>query len=293
MQSFDAEEFPHTGFTISNPGETAIDVDGGSALIPLGLLPGENVQDGFALLDSTLLLQASALNEEGGGRADIRTTYRMDLADARIMRFSVSDGRWVRAIHAIRAESIDNIDFRFTPRMEPDGVLGHYGNYTDTSGNADYRLQTSSLYFEGGNIVSDNEFILIGANTIRQNALKLDLSEAQVVTRFQEELGRQLLVVGPYPQPIAHIPLLYGGPESLDRGNGVVTTTAAYPMLTYNNALIARQDVYLPRYGWSAMDEAAFKTWKKLGFTPHSIEGFTTSAMYGGSLRCSVKVLER
>lgn len=168
-QGFDLEEFPYTGFKIVNPGDTTIELDGTSALRPVGILPGENIQDGFALLDSTLLLQVSALNA-AGGRADIRTTYRMDvaarrldplflralifdqgvvaqgrararaqamdLADARMMRFDESGGTWVRAIRAIRAEPIDSIDFRFTPRMEPDGVLGHYGNYTDTSGNA-------------------------------------------------------------------------------------------------------------------------------------------------------------
>jgi len=264
------------------------------------------------------------------------------------------------------------------------------------AGYADYRLQTSSLYFEGGNIVSDEDFILIGANTIRHNALKLDLSATDVATQFQKELGRPVLVVGPYPQPIAHIdmmitplgggrilladsnagariaenamrndpesveaferyceenffghpaitevhgkddrvlnapavlgktqemialsraigpvldgiasslkhygykveriPLLYGGPESQDSRTGNNTNVAAYPMLTYNNALITGHDVYLPHYGWPVMDQAALDTWKKLGFTPHAIEGLTISAMYGGALRCSVKVLER
>jgi len=264
------------------------------------------------------------------------------------------------------------------------------------AGFADYPLQVSSLYFEGGNIVSDQDFILIGANTIRHNALKLELSPTDVATRFQQELGRPVLVVGPYPQPIAHIdmmitplgggrilladsnagariaenalrndpdsveaferyceehffghpaiseihgkdgkvlnapevrgktqkaielsraigpvldgiasslehygykveriPLLYGGPESLDSPTADDKNIAAYPMLTYNNVLIAGQDVYLPRYGWPAMDEAARNTWETLGFTPHSIDGLTISAMYGGALRCSVKVLER
>jgi len=169
-QGFDPVEFPNTGFTIANPGQAEVFIDGESALVPIGRLPGENIQDGFALLDNTLLLQLSA-TDAANGRAVIRTTYRMDvsarrlgrenlrnllfdqgvvategrasararymdLADARMMRFDESDGRWIRAIRAIRADSIDDIDFRFTPRMEPDGILGHYGNYTDVSGNA-------------------------------------------------------------------------------------------------------------------------------------------------------------
>jgi len=264
------------------------------------------------------------------------------------------------------------------------------------SDHAGYRVQTSDLHFEGGNIVSDDEYILVGANTIRQNALEMELSEVDVVIRFQNALGRPVLVVGPYPQPIAHIdmmltplgkgrilladanegiriaeeasqndpesveafehfceehffghptisrgpgrdgqmlspptvsgkthemielsrliaplldgiasslehygyrveriPFLFGGPESIDNENGEFSSTAAYPMLTYNNVLITEGDVYLPRYGWPAMDKAATNTWKNLGFTTHPIEGLTISAMYGGALRCSVKVLER
>jgi len=269
-------------------------------------------------------------------------------------------------------------------------MAGHIAEF------ADYHLQTSTLYFEGGNIVSDDEYILIGANTIRYNSLKLEQDEVDIVIRFQKELGRPVLVLGPYPQPIAHIdmmitplgdgrilvadshagarivetamkndpeaveaferyceehffghraiteiqsksgqilhapeirgktekmialsrtigaaldgvatslerygykveriPLLYGGPESFKKSTDEVSTLAAYPILTYNNVLITGQDVYLPRFGLKAMDDAALRTWENLGFTTHTIEGLTISAMYGGALRCSVKVLER
>jgi len=191
-QLFDQQEFPYTGFTVSNPGQTPITLDGASALIPLGLLPGENVQDGFALLDSTLLLELSATNE-AGGRADIRTTYRMDIgprmlepsyiesllrsqgvveqgrarararamgrADARVMRFVTEEngGTWVRAARAIRAQS--RADIRFTPRMAPDGVLGHYGNYSDTSGNLYVWavMDRNSKYAVGLTVDRDND----------------------------------------------------------------------------------------------------------------------------------------
>lgn len=272
-----------------------------------------------------------------------------------------------------------------------DSVMAGY-----VAARAGYRLQTSALYFEGGNVVSDGDFVFIGANTIRYNAIKLNLAEAEVAVRFQDELGRRVLVIGPYPQPIAHIdmmmtplgdgrilvadsfagariaehavkndpqsvtaferwceehffghpaikeihgrhgevieppeilgkttgiiersraigpaldgiaqslegygykvermPLLDGGPETLDSNDGEPTGVAAYPMLTYNNVLLSESDVYLPAYGWPAMDRAARDRWQALGFQPHAIEGLTISAMYGGALRCSVKVLDR
>jgi hypothetical protein len=262
-----------------------------------------------------------------------------------------------------------------------------------------YRVQPSGLLFEGGNIVSDEEHILIGANTIRHNAGELDVSDAEVVLRFEEELGRRVLVVGPFPQPIAHIdmaitplgggriavadsaagaaiaeralkenpasvaafekwceehffgdpairelkgadgpltaprvtgrtaemiaksrevaplldgvaaslekhgyrvvrvPLLFGGPEAEPDGGDAGKMRAAYPMLTYNNVILeagpAGQHVYLPRYGWPAMDDAAREAWTALGFTPRPVDGLTISAMYGGALRCAVKVLAR
>jgi len=265
---------------------------------------------------------------------------------------------------------------------------------------AGYELEQSSLYFEGGNIVSDDEFILIGANTIRHNAMKLELSEIEVVLEFQEELGRRVLVIGPVPQPVAHIdmiltplgnrrvlladasagiriaehaletdpdsitgfekyceehffghpaireihakdggttsapqvqgktrkaielsrlvaptldgiatalerygyqvdrvPFLFGGPRSKDNEDEQAPLKADYPMLTYNNVLIEDdiegKIVYLPRYGWPAMDDAASEIWEELGFSPRPIEGLTISAMYGGALRCSVKVVGR
>lgn len=262
-----------------------------------------------------------------------------------------------------------------------------------------YRVQPSGLLFEGGNIVSDEAHILIGANTIRHNAVALDVPDAEVVLRFEEELGRRVLVIGPFPQPIAHIdmaitplgdgriavadsaagaaiaeralkdnpasvaaferwceehffgdpaireltgaggpltapnvtgrtaemiakskevapvldgvaaslerygyrvvrvPLLFGGPEAEPKAGDAERMRAAYPMLTYNNVIVeadgAGRRVYLPRYGWPAMDDAAREAWAALGFAVRQIDGLTISAMYGGALRCSVKVLAR
>jgi hypothetical protein len=282
---------------------------------------------------------------------------------------------------------------RADDRLMAEVIARHGGN--------EYRVRPSGLFFEGGNIVSDLEHIFIGANTIRRNAVELGVAETEVVVRFEEELGRPVLVVGPFPQPVAHIdmiatplgarrialadpaagariataaleaapgsvadfersvedhffgnpaikevtgmrglitvpevrgrtkemiahsleiapvldrvaqslerygyqveriPLLYGGPEDHPEAGDDQTAMmrAAYPMLTYNNVIVEDdvegKIVYLPRYGWPAMDDAARQAWTALGFTTRPIDGLTISAMYGGALRCSVKVLAR
>ena len=65
------------------------------------------------------------------------------------------------------------------------------------------------------------------------------------------------------------------------------------PILVLLEKEQGRRSVYLPRYGWPAMDQAAQKAWRALGFEPRPIDGLTISAMYGGALRCAVKVLEK
>jgi hypothetical protein len=249
-------------------------------------------------------------------------------------------------------------------------------------------------------VVSDEVHVLIGENTIQHNARELGASPVDIVLRFEQELGRRVLVVGPFPQPVAHIdmvitplgdgrlvvadpgagarlaerelaahpeavaafesycegrffgdprirelplrdggtseapelagktremaarsralapildgiaaslaqagyrvdrvPFLFGGPESRPPDAAEDANRAAYPMLTYNNVLIESDVdgnvVYLPSYGWPAFDAAAQEAWRSIGFEPRPIEGLATSAMYGGSLRCAVKVLSR
>lgn len=268
-----------------------------------------------------------------------------------------------------------------------------------------YDVMESKLFFEGGNIVSDEQHVFIGANTIRYNANRWVLTEAQIVGLFEKELGRKVLVVGPLPQPIGHIdmmmtplgdrrialadtaagaaivgellandagaierfetsteasffgapgirtlklldgrtltapalggrtaamvtasesmapvldgiaaalqshgyevvriPMLYGGPESeapagTPAEEAEAGSAVTYPMLTYNNVLIEHAEstatVYAPVYGLAELDEAAAAAWQALGFAVRPVTGLTISAMYGGVLRCSVKVLER
>jgi len=66
----------------------------------------------------------------------------------------------------------------------------------------------SELLFEGGNVVSDATTAFVGADTIAANAVELGLDEEEVARRFERTLGRRVQVVGPVPQPVAHIDLV-------------------------------------------------------------------------------------
>ncbi len=266
----------------------------------------------------------------------------------------------------------------------------------------DLPLEYATLNFEGGNIVADRDFVFIGANTIRRNAIDKNKTERAIAEQFREELGKQVIVIGPAPQPVGHIDMMLtplGGRRlmladpgwgariatqattdnpaalaafennaeadffghrditsvtalsgeiirppaivgttrlaiadseaiapTLDRvadtltdlgfevfrvpylqrmppplesiaAGETITSQPGYPQLTYNNVLIetddARNTVYLPAYGWAALDDAGAEAWRAQGYHVVQIPGFTTNAMYGGALRCSVKVLRR
>lgn len=90
--------------------------------------------------------------------------------------------------------------------------------------------------------------------------------------------------------------------RSLDRQQAIadgetIPANPGYPQITFNNVLLesdgGEKTVYLPTYGWESFDRAAVETWHKLGYRVTTVPGFTTTAMYGGALRCSVKVLSR
>lgn len=66
----------------------------------------------------------------------------------------------------------------------------------------------SELLFEGGNIVSDATHAFIGADTILANVLELEIDADEAVRRFERALGRRVHVIGPSPQPVAHIDLV-------------------------------------------------------------------------------------
>lgn len=256
----------------------------------------------------------------------------------------------------------------------------------------------SELYFEGGDLVCDEEAVFTGMNTLQYNMELLQETSQSIAARFEKTFGRPLIVVGKEQPSIAHIDLIVTplgrgviavadsrpaaslvsqirttSPEEIQtfeqhcgkmffgredivqiknlsgnliarpslehethtaiqasleiaqelddiasdfatRGYEVVRIPAlipdlkpelnsageempGYPMLTYNNVLLEERDgetiVYLPQYGLPALDVAAAKCWKELGYQVKTIPGFATSSMYGGSLRCCTKVLIR
>ena len=70
------------------------------------------------------------------------------------------------------------------------------------------RVRESSLYFAGGNLLADERHAFVGADLIRDNVADLELSPEEIVRRFREELGREVLVVGESPQPAAHLDMI-------------------------------------------------------------------------------------
>ena len=115
------------------------------------------------------------------------------------------------------------------------------------------------------------------------------------------ELGRVFDRIGQgleeHGYTVYRVPFLFGGPESVAPDRSEAGQRAGYPMLTYNNVLLeVSQDVrraYVPRYGLQALDAAGAEAWSRAGFHVAPIDGLTISAMYGGALRCAVKVLGR
>jgi hypothetical protein len=193
---FGTQGLLNTGFSIASPEQLSLSLQGQTSYFSdVGLLPDEDLQESFALYDGTLLLEVEAL-DPSGIRANVRTTYRMDLdpaalradslrarflrqglvrteaaarararaarvADVRLMRFveGRADGRASgRWIRAVRA--IDGrADLRFLPRAAPDGVLGHYGYDTAIDGNTYVWavMDKNSKYALGVTVDRDND----------------------------------------------------------------------------------------------------------------------------------------
>jgi len=250
-------------------------------------------------------------------------------------------------------------------------------------------VERSSLFFAGGNVLSDERHAFLGVALVQENVVDLGWSENEVLRRFEDELGVPVILV---EQVVEHVDMVitplgrgrvavadaaagailaeqeleknpdavrvfeesaernfFGDPAvrtvtdnegrvvgpppvvgqirraiadssemapKLDaiarhlasRGYDVVRVpllathstprrTASYPMLSYNNVLIERADgrdhVFVAEYGLAALDRAGAGAWRTAGFEVHPIPGVTTSAMYRGSVRCTVKVLER
>ena len=104
-----------------------------------------------------------------------------------------------------------------------------------------------------------------------------------------DEIARDLTALG---YEVVRIPIVAPNSEGATR-----SFEPGYPVLSYNNVLLDRDRsvsrVYLPQYGFPALDDAAARAWVDAGFEVHPIAGMITSAMYRGSVRCTIKVLER
>ncbi len=279
-----------------------------------------------------------------------------------------------------------------------------------------WQCRNSTLAFEGGNIVVDEDNIFVGADTIYRNAESLQITDNAVISQLEKETGRRVIVIGPYPQPVGHldailtplggnvlvladpnwgaaladqsmrefpamvktiereyenaffsdgearhrmddgseifpprvvgrtleaisdsralaptidrladvlgrngfeikrVPFLYRAaspykpassswdlPSSQDVNHQYSATDprhgAQYPCLSYNNVLLdvssENQSVYIPQYHWPALDNAAKSAWLSMGYLAKFTGGFATASMFGGQLRCMVKVLKR
>lgn len=130
---------------------------------------------------------------------------------------------------------------------------------------------------------------------------------SRALSGYLDELGEQLEALG---YQVCRIPFLLQSRETAPEGDrdkmlhisSVAFSrpddpTAAYPCLTYTNVLTecfsGEMIVYLPQYGWPAMDRAAYDAWRGLGYRVVRVEGMAASALCGGALRCRVKVLLR
>jgi len=216
--TFSEEEFsfdyshigePNIGASFYNPTLTSFNLQ--SAYLPqLGLLPEEDLQEGFVLYDGTLFLEVAETDPQGG-RADLRTTYRMNVAprmlrasfirelyvrqgrydqvrarargrasqvsDLRILRFQEAEGRWVRAVSALDGRA----DVRFMGRRSPDGVLGHYGYDTKGDGSTYVWavMDKNSRYAVGLNVDDDGDGVFNSDDNCRDvaNSDQLDFDE--------------------------------------------------------------------------------------------------------------------
>lgn len=121
---------------------------------------------------------------------------------------------------------------------------------------------------------------------------KTAIRDSHTLADSLDEIASQLSQGG---YEVIRIPALIPNqsPESATGEN----PTPAFPFMSYNNVLTEtvadRSIVYLPQYGIAELDSAATQCWEGIGFTVRPIEGFQTSAMHGGALRCCTKVLLR
>ena len=159
--------FNDTGFSVQSPDGTALTLNGEARYnTEPALQSGQDVQEGFILLDGTLSLDLDARKLDGT-RARTINTFRfnirarsltrdflartlvrrglvrdltrartrarhIDLDDTRVMRLVERNGKdfWTRAIRTTR----DTRSRTFRSRSLPDGIVGHFGNWRPANG---------------------------------------------------------------------------------------------------------------------------------------------------------------
>ena len=159
--------FSDTGFSVQSRDGEALTLNGVAKYNTAAALePGQDVQEGFVLLDGTLSLDLDARTLDGT-RARTINTFRfnvrsrslsrdflartlvrrglvrdltrartrarhIDLDDARVMRLVQRDGKdfWTRAVRTVR----DTRSRTFRSRSRPDGIIGHFGHWRPASG---------------------------------------------------------------------------------------------------------------------------------------------------------------
>lgn len=118
---------------------------------------------------------------------------------------------WSRDNAVTLTRQSDGREILLLPRsFRDDGQLDAYLNriIIQSSGAApaflaetvpDLIVRRSQLDFEGGDVVANGRHVLISAATIADNARDLELSQDEVVARFEAEFGRQVISVDPEP----------------------------------------------------------------------------------------------
>jgi len=115
--------------------------------------------------------------------------------------------------------------------------------------------------------------------------------------KFADSLDKIATQLAGRGYDIVRIPALIPNQDSELETETEDKPAPAFPFMSYNNVLtesVANLSiVYLPQYGIAELDTAAIECWEQNGFEVRPIEGFQTSAMHGGALRCCTKVLLR
>ncbi|MEX0886496.1 MAG: hypothetical protein WD009_08670 [Phycisphaeraceae bacterium] len=231
-------------------------------------------------------------------------------AETIVRRFAALFGRTVLVVGP-SPQPVGHIDMILTPLGEGRLMLADPGAGAQLAEDAlaaqpqavaDFEQRCERMFFGDPSI---RELIGPGGQPIRPpdvtGATPGAVADSRSIAETYDRLAEQLAKRG---YEVHRVPFLHTAPQIARDEEPPVEAAAAlaapgpgYPVLTYNNVLLERTDqagtVYLPVYGFDVLDRAAAQAWAEAGFEVRAVPGLTTSAMYGGALRCCVKVLRR